>query len=158
MVCDHFLLPFFETMTTQRNKEALRKIVEFKVTSSFFRFQYCRNNGGRLVRIHNQRDHEQAVAYIATINNQNMWYWIGLNDRRRLDHWQWEDDNYDRMTVSYWQLNEPSHTYEGGDEDCVHYYYGKSKYVWNDLDCNKQDEWYVIDNSKYALHALCEKL
>jgi cysteine-rich repeat protein len=91
---------------------------------------HCEGSNMDLVTVDSAADNEQLADSVRFGS-----IWIGLNDRRVEDEWQWHGR---ASAYRNWNDGEPNNT---GDEDCAEF---QSNGGWNDANCGA-DRWFYCE-------------
>ncbi|KAK6969768.1 macrophage mannose receptor 1 [Biomphalaria glabrata] len=91
--------------------------------------QFCKDAGGDLVKVADSAFNSFVDSLIA---KQIGDYWIGLNDQKHENRFEWLDETV-QATFTYWSNNEPNNY--GGNENCV-VTTASNAYKWNDSPCD----------------------
>ena len=84
----------------------------------------CRKIKGELASLHSPEEQSDAMKGA----EDQIWYWIGLNDQIQENKWSWSDGS--KIVWSNWRKNDPD---GGRGQNCVLIYYDRK---WIDAPCS----------------------
>jgi len=102
----------------------------------------CRSMGGDLASI--EDDTFQEVVWQIIQKSDFGEAWIGLNDKRQYNQYEWSDQI--PVFFTNWEPNEPNN-HEGSEERCVEMY--KSTGRWNDQICSDIQDYVCMKAKDY---------
>nr|QNH72435.1 toxin candidate TRINITY_DN18450_c0_g1_i1.p1 [Pachycerianthus borealis] len=108
---------------------------------------FCREWGSELVTIKSSQHQDfiwQQIKYMVS-SSQKRKFWIGLNDRKSEDVWEWTDGSKDEYRL--WQTGQPNDI--SGDQDCAELGTYDMDGTWNDSKCENKN-WFICKRSVYS--------